>query len=204
MSTVKLPLPRRFIVHIMDLMTSASTLPHAHDHVRDDVRHGDGGLALLPGSHKSLFKRPENLYGPFGRAARNLGPDHSDEDGRWVDRGTITSEQILAGLKWVGPLSAGDVVIMPESTTHAALPWQPKNRSRRVQFFRFCPQTRAGHASPPLEIIPILNRLSPETVELIESNTFGHRKQVVKDSVATGAWRRLGELPPWHSGRAKL
>jgi hypothetical protein len=93
-------------------------------------------------------------------------------------------------------LSAGDAVIMPESTTHAALPWQPKDRSRRVQFFRFCPQTRAGYASPPLEIPSILERLAPETVELIESNTFGHRKRVVHDSVATSAWNRIRQLPP--------
>ena len=171
---------------------------------RDDVRPGDGGLVLLPGSHKSQFKRPDALYGPFGRAARNLGPDRRSADGRWVDRGTVTPQQLLAGMKWVGPLCAGDVVIMPESTTHAALPWQPKDRSRRVQFFRFCPQTRASYASPPLETSSILERLAPETVELIESNTFGHRKRVVQDSVATAAWNRITQLPPQRYQRANL
>jgi hypothetical protein len=37
----------------------------------------------------------------------------------------------------------------------------------QVQFFRFSPHTRAGYARPPLEIAPILQRLAPETVELI-------------------------------------
>lgn len=171
---------------------------------RDDIRPGDGGLALLPGSHKSQFKRPDALYGPFGRAARNLGLDRRNADGRWVDRATVTPQQLLAGMKWVGPLSAGDVVIMPESTTHAALPWQPKDRLRRVQFFRFCTQTRAGYASPPLEIPSILERLAPETVELIESNTFGHRKKVLQDPVATAAWNWITQLPPRCYGCANL
>jgi hypothetical protein len=80
---------------------------------RDGVREGDGGLAVLPGSHKSKFKRPPGLFGPFGRAARERGePDRSDGTGRWQGRATISAEQTLAGMKWVGPLTAGDAVIM--------------------------------------------------------------------------------------------
>ena len=96
------------------------------------------------------------MFGPFGWAARELGNDRSDYGGRWLDRGRISPEQTLAGMKWVGPLSAGDVVIMPESTTHAALPWQPLDRARRIQVFRFIPQTWAGYANPPVRIWPAL------------------------------------------------
>lgn len=38
----------------------------------DDVNDGDGGLLVLPGSHKSLFERPEQLYGTFVSAYRLL------------------------------------------------------------------------------------------------------------------------------------
>ena len=38
-------------------------------------------------------------------------------------------------MKWVGPLNAGDVLIMPEATTHTALPWQPTDRARRVRMY---------------------------------------------------------------------
>lgn len=96
-------------------------------------------------------------------------------------------------MKWVGPLKAGDVVILPEATTHAALPWRPRDRARRVQLYRYCPQTRAGYALPPLEIPCILERLAPETVELIQSRTFGYQKEVAKLSVATAAWKLLTE-----------
>ena len=156
------------------------------------------------------------MFGPFGWAARELGNDRSDDGGRWLDRGRISPEQTLAGMKWVGPLSAGDVVIMPESTTHAALPWQPLDRARRIQVFRFIPQTRAGYANPPVRIWPalfctctiaaerdsravfvaqletatLLDRLAPETRELIET-VPGRRRKSIVEGAALPAWRRL-------------
>lgn len=44
---------------------------------RDNICDGDGGLVVLPGSHKVSFARPPELYGPFGGRARELGPDRS-------------------------------------------------------------------------------------------------------------------------------
>ena len=35
-----------------------------------DVHEGDGGVLVLPGSHKSEFVRPPELYGLFGEGAR--------------------------------------------------------------------------------------------------------------------------------------
>ena len=107
------------------------------------------------------------MFGPFGWAARELGNDRSEDGGRWLDRGRISPEQTLAGIKWVGPLSAGDVVILPESTTHAALPWQPLDRARRIQVFRFIPQTRAGYANPPVRIAGVLQQCSPTCSVLV-------------------------------------
>ena len=71
-------------------------------------------------------------------AARRVRSDRSDASGRWLKRTEITAEQTLREMKWVGPLSAGDCVIMPESTTHVALPWQV--RAAHLVLFSLVPQ----------------------------------------------------------------
>ena len=105
------------------------------------------------------------------------------------------------------------------------LPWQPLDRARRIQVFRFIPQTRAGYANPPvriagvlqqcspacsvlvpctiaaerdhravfvtqLETATLIDRLAPETRELIET-VPGRRRKSVVEGAALPAWRRL-------------
>ena len=80
-----------------------------------DVYPGDGGLVVLPGSHKSEFERPENLF--FSE------PDHLDAP-------------LHPALVNVTP-KAGDVVIITEMLTHGVLVCKPKARDRRFLILRY-------------------------------------------------------------------
>ena len=97
------------IARVMKLTTDASTaitsicFPYF-----TDVYPGDGGLIVIPGSHKSEFTRPKEL----------LTLDEADgidplEDPVFVN---ITPK-------------AGDIVIISELLTHGVLRWKPKDRA---------------------------------------------------------------------------
>ena len=118
----------------------------------DDVHPGDGGLVVVPGSHKANFHRPRDLF--------NLD-----------DLGNVTYPAIVN----VTP-KAGDVVIMPELLTHGILPWTPKDRMRRILILRYTPQ----HKGSENFSAEIKARLSPETLELIQSAHYTHVKDIVK------------------------
>ena len=75
-----------------------------------DVNEGDGGLCLIPGSHKGNYPCPQSIreHEAFQEFIK-----------------TITCK-------------AGDVVIFTEATTHGTLPWKGKHQ-RRSLLFRFSP-----------------------------------------------------------------
>ena len=75
-----------------------------------DVREGDGGLCLIPGSHKGNYPCPMALR--RGEAYR----------------------------EFIKPIicNAGDCVIFTEATTHGTLPWTA-DHDRRTALFRFSP-----------------------------------------------------------------
>ena len=73
---------------------------------------------------KSQFERPEHLYGAYGRAARRAGAE-AGTGGRdrsrgselaigaldWEARAQLDPTWVSDGLKWVGPVAAGDVIV---------------------------------------------------------------------------------------------
>ena len=75
-----------------------------------DVNPGDGGLCLVPGSHKCNFALPLELR---------------------------TYEQHQEFVKQI-PCKAGDVVIFTEAVTHGTLPWQGEHQRRSI-LFRYSP-----------------------------------------------------------------
>ena len=105
-----------------------------------DVYPGDGGVVVLPGSHKSEFDRPSELF----------------------DGGMLGNGPLPDGLVNVTP-KAGDVLIISESLTHGALPWIPVNRERIILVLRYRSQTASASELPK----EILNRLSPDVRELV-------------------------------------
>ena len=126
-----------------------------------DVMPGDGGLVVIPGSHKSDFLRPTDLF---------VTDDDTLDPAPHPAVTNITPR-------------AGDVVIISELLTHGALVWQPKDRERRFLIMRYMPQytAYASFVSFPKEL---LARLSQETLELIEVAGYKHIKAVVEQQTA--------------------
>jgi ectoine hydroxylase-related dioxygenase (phytanoyl-CoA dioxygenase family) len=75
-----------------------------------DVPPGTGGLALIPGSHKSQFRVPESIC-KFERASPVV-------------------KQV--------PTKAGDCVIFTEALIHGTLPWKGPGE-RRTLFYKYAP-----------------------------------------------------------------
>ena len=115
----------------------------------DDVHPGDGGLLVLPGSHKSQFDRPPQLF----------------------SQGRIEGEVPL-GVINITPL-AGDVVIIPECLTHGVLPWKPVDRQRRVLTLRYRPHHRQPGRPIPEEV---KERLAPGNTRIARNGALHPQK----------------------------
>jgi len=81
-----------------------------------DVKPGDGGIVLIPGTHK------QNI--PL--TARQLYYDvlRCDLDEWWVHKPA---------------LNAGDLIIFNEAVIHGTMAWKPKDRPRRSLYYKYCP-----------------------------------------------------------------
>jgi hypothetical protein len=121
-----------------------------------DVRPGDGGLVVIPGSHKSEFYYPkENPY-PLDM------------------HGAVTVT-----------VNAGDFIIMPLRLVHGAHKWRPTDRDRRMMFYTFGPQdVYSNGPDRDLQRARDANiELDPETIDLMgmtEKGLGGDLKEVVK------------------------
>ena len=76
-----------------------------------DVNPGDGGLVVVPGSHKANFPLPDYV--------RMYEADHE--------------------IFYNPPVKAGDMVIFNEATTHGTLPWKGEHE-RRALYYRYVPK----------------------------------------------------------------
>ena len=123
-----------------------------------DVYPGDGGLIVLPGSHKTEIQRPQNYFFPD---LKNPQPDQHPE------------------IVNITP-KAGDAVVISELLTHGALIWKPTDRERRFLILRYNPQYFYYRNGIPDEVLP---RLSPETRELIAFASFTETKDICKQEV---------------------
>ena len=123
-----------------------------------DVNPGDGGLLVVPGSHKSNFERPGTAF----------------------NGGIIEDpEELPDGVVNVTP-KAGDIVIMSEGVTHGALPWTPQDRMRMYLVLRYHPQY-VGSDFPD----EIIGRLSPETLELVSGAPHKTVKRIATQDTVT-------------------
>ena len=104
-----------------------------------EVEEGDGGLCLIPGSHKANFACPQPIK-------------------LWHRRQEI-----------VRPITcrAGDVVIFTEAVTHGTLPWR-SGRERRSLLYRYSPANLAyvqGYMPWPEQM---LEGMTPEQRAILE------------------------------------
>ena len=153
----------------------------------DTVLPGDGGLAVLPGSHKAAYHRPDDLFSVFSQDSRRSHretPEVFDDPARQE----LPQELQELGMRSLCP-RAGDALLLPEATTHAVLPWRPRDRPRRTLMLRYQPQWLHDSHDDPSRTWPptVLERLAPETLELLDSAHVTHTK-----GVATQREVRLG------------
>ena len=76
-----------------------------------DVKEGDGGLCVIPGSHKANFSLPQGIC-------------------FWEEH-----QEIVHNI----PCKAGDMVIFNEATIHGTLPWTAEHE-RRSLLYRYSPK----------------------------------------------------------------
>jgi hypothetical protein len=76
-----------------------------------DVNSGDGGLCVIPGSHKANLPCPQDIL-------------------RWE-----ANQELIYNI----PCKAGDMVIFNEATIHGTLPWTAKHE-RRSLLYRYSPK----------------------------------------------------------------
>ncbi len=137
-----------------------------------DVNPGDGGLIIIPCSHKSNF--------PYSK--KDFYPDSYTEEGDYRD--DYYSTDVPEGVLNITP-KAGDVVIISELVTHGALSWVPQDRDRRFLTLRYMQQHESVRGDLMRFAPEVCERLSPETLELAEPASFHHVKEIVKRDVVT-------------------
>ena len=125
----------------------------------DDVHEGDGGLVVIPGSHKTQIERPESLFQP---ASPEADPETHP-----------AFTNVLA--------KAGDAIVLTELTVHGALTWKPADRNRAFVMMRYAPQyvgSTDGNLPFPIPA-EVTSRLLPQTQELIEFTNRDVVKEIV-------------------------
>ena len=134
----------------------------------DDVLPGDGGLLLIPGSHKTKLKWPESI-------SETMAKTGYDYEKCCIDN------SFPFGMVNVTP-KAGDVVIASDQIVHGSLKWKPKDRSRRFLVLRYAPQYMLAWMNDQDITLPkeVIERLSPETRELLAKDQLGHTKGIAE------------------------
>ena len=134
-----------------------------------DVFPGDGGLVVIPGSHKSNYALQTDSY--YQSTYDNEG---------------YMANFVPPGVANITP-RAGDVAIISERLIHGVLNWIPKDRDRRFLIMRYNLQYNVGSSFEPFSE-EVRERLSPETLELAAIAHYENIKDVVT--------ARCGDIDP--------
>ena len=121
-----------------------------------DINPGDGGLAVIPGSHKANYKCPEEilLYNTDREVVRNVGG------------------------------KAGDLVIFLEATIHGALPWTAEH-NRRSLFYRYGPKYLNYHQDYVETALPAWVGELTDVQRAALEPAYAYSRPLVEDDGAT-------------------
>ena len=134
-----------------------------------EVREGDGGLLVVPGSHRASFIYPPELF--YESGAHPVAAEEREKAG-FVN---VT-------------VNAGDMIIMPLRLNHAALPWLPRDRERVMMFYTYKPQFYCCESMDETLEFARSNdiELDAETIELAAMKEKGQMKEIVKKYADVG------------------
>ena len=130
-----------------------------------DVNPGDGGLCVIPGSHKSNYPCPSDI------------------------RLYQADQQLVYPI----PLTAGDLVIFNEATMHGTLPWQGE-QERRTMLYRYTPKYlhyTGGHYE--ISMPEWVSELTAAQQAVLEPPYVYHRPLLKDDGETLVTPRREGE-----------
>ena len=118
-----------------------------------DVNEGDGGLCVIPGSHKANFVCPDD----------------------------IKNYQRNRELVYNIPCKAGDMVIFNEATIHGTLPWKAEHQ-RRSLLYRYSPNFLHFHGGVYETSLPAwVEELSPAQQAVLEPPYIYNRPLIEED-----------------------
>ena len=130
-----------------------------------DANPGDGGLCVVPGSHKANFPMPQAIK--IGEADQEI------------------VHQIVA--------QAGDLVIFNEATAHGTLPWKGKGE-RRLAFYRYTPKYLHYHGGYYETALPEwASELTESQRAALDPPYIYHRPLIEDDGVTVTRPRREDE-----------
>ena len=119
----------------------------------NDVNPGDGGLCIIPGSHKANFHLPNDI-----------SCYEADQD-------------IVQHI----PMKAGDLVIFNEATTHGTLPWQGEGE-RRSLFYRYTPKYMHYTGGMYLTDLPKWTQKLTEVQRAILEPPYVYHRPLIEDN----------------------
>lgn len=120
---------------------------------------GNGGFCFIPGSHKSVFPRPDGL-------------------------GTSEDTEILRNPE----VRAGDAIIFTEGVAHGALPWRNQH-NRRVAIFRYAAKTvQYGPGIHSVTFPDWVSELTDAQRAAFEPAHFYERPVIAADGLVTTVW----------------
>jgi ectoine hydroxylase-related dioxygenase (phytanoyl-CoA dioxygenase family) len=132
-----------------------------------DINPGDGGITVVPGSHKANFHCPDDilLYNSDQQAVRNVGG------------------------------KAGDMVIFLEATIHGALPWTADNH-RRSLFYRYVPKYVDFHAAYVESKLPDWVDELTEVQKAVVQPPYVYQRPLLEDDGVTLVYPQEEPDPP--------
>ena len=122
-----------------------------------DINPGDGGITVIPGSHKANFKCPEDimLYNEDRECVYNVA------------------------------CKAGDLVIFMEATIHGALPWTA-DHERRSLLYRYCPKYMQWNADNYGELtLPEWTKELTEVQRAVLEPPYMNSRPLIEDDAET-------------------
>ena len=124
---------------------------------------------MQPGSHKAEFMRPPAMFGEYGLAARTASRETGSSGGGAHPHANqpLPASYARLGLTQI-TMQPGDIMLLPEATTHLVMPWRPVDRRRQVLGLRYQMQHLGAEKEWPEAK---LERCSANTRELL---AFGH------------------------------
>ena len=154
--------------------------------------------------------RPPSLFGEYGLAARQRSREGGAGKGDLVrnrrpERHPHADDPLpesyeRMGLKQI-TMQPGDIMVMPEATTHLVYPWVPTDRARQVIGFRYQMRTCSLIGSLKRDLKQVLRRTPRRGEALAGGDAGALQPEHPRAALLRALHRDQGHRPPRGGGR---